>query len=693
MDTVSRRVSSVEIVGRADELAVGDATLRRLLDGGSDGSAQVLLIAGEAGIGKTRLLDELLRRAGDAGAVTVCGRCVEHGGEIRPLTAVADILAELGAVEESDASIVTPAEALARLFDQARTSLRAASTHGPVVVAVEDLHWSDRTTRGLLTELARARGLGRVLLIGTYRSDELHRRHPLLPLLADLEHAARPERIDLEPLGESDVVELAAAILDQSISEEQGRELARRSGGNPFYAEELLAVDDAERVPAGVHHVILARSRGLEPDALASLQAASVLALPIDPTVLEATAGLETDRYRPAVDTLCRERFLIEDEGGFRFRHELVREVFLDGLLPGERASLFARAAQALEYHRPERLGEIARLHLNAAQLPEALHASVQAAAAASAIGASAEASEHYGRAIDLWDRVDDPTDRTGISHLRLLRSAAEAADLARDFDVAVELARRAIDEAVAVGDPFEEGGALFELSRYLWDASAPGMTEAIERAMAVLPREPLTVERILLEVRSAMRQAFAGEQAAADRALEAAAEGAAELGERGVETTARAHVGYRASHPRRRAGPWQPLRRAPRGAVDRRRLGRRLDLHQPLQHPHPPGSVPGGSRAVRRGGGVRRAPRCRRHPRHRVRGQRAHRPGGAGTVGGGRRGDAQHRATAQSRDHASLGVGVLRVDPDPDLSRPLRRGGVELPASSRDVADRLLRR
>ncbi len=550
------------MVGRAEELAVGQAVLRRVLDGASERAPQVLFIAGEAGIGKSRLLEELLDRARDAGAMTACGRCLEHGGEVRPVTAVAEILAELegpevasldpeplagGVASEDDAaSAARPAEALARLFHQVRSTLRTVSARGPLVVAVEDLHWSDRTTRGLLSELVRARGLDRVLLIGTFRSDELHRRHPLLPLLADLEHAARPERLDLVPLGQAEVVELAAAILDNSMSEGQGRELVRRSGGNPFYVEELLAADaDTGRLPAGVRHVILARSQSLTPDALACVQAASALAVPIDATVLQATAALNPDRYRPAIDSLCRERFLVEEPAGFRFRHELVKEVFLDELLPGERTELFARAARVLEDHRPERLGEIARLHLNAAQLPEALRASVQAAAAASAVGASAEASEHYRRAIELWDRVDAPADRSGVSLLRLLRRAAEVADLARDFDVAVELASRAADEAAEIGDPLEEGAALLELSGYLVNANAPGMHEAIERALVVLPREPPTVERARLEVRSAINRAFAGERAEADHALEAAADLAAQLDERGVEATARAHIGF----------------------------------------------------------------------------------------------------------------------------------------------------
>jgi DNA-binding CsgD family transcriptional regulator len=559
METVSKRVSSGHIVGRTAELAVGAATIQQVLDNALDRSPSVLLISGEAGIGKTRLLDELLHHATAAGAITACGHCLEHGGEIRPLTAVADILDDLGPAAPTDhrpgqgmepgavaADPTTPAEAVARLFSRARSLLRELSARGAVVVAIEDLHWSDRSTRGLLTELVRARGLDRVLFIGTYRSDELHRRHPLIPFLADLEQTARPERIELAPLDENEMVELASAVLGPTVAESRGRHIAHRSGGNPFYAEELLAVDgDTDRLPTGVRHVVLARSQGLDADALRCLQMASTLAQPIDPVVLREAAGLEVPRFRSAIDALCRQRFLTEHHACYRFRHDLVREVFLAELLPGQRTELFARAAGALEAHQPERLGEIARLHAQAAQLPNALRASVQAAGAAASIGASAEASEHYGRAIDLWNRVDDACDQAGLARLQLLRRAAEVADLARDFDVAVQLAKQAAVEARELDDPFEEGAALFDLSGYLWNASGPGMEETIERAMTVLPREPVTVERARLELRSAMNSLFAGETAGADIALESVAAMAAQLGDRGIEVTARAHIGY----------------------------------------------------------------------------------------------------------------------------------------------------
>lgn len=557
MDVVSRRVSSTQIVGRKTELATATESVERLFAAEPHDPMMVLLIAGEAGVGKSRLLEEVVDRAAKMDARVTYGRCIQHGAEVRPLTAVTEILdrtlpllgdaAPTHTAERHGPDVASdPSGATALMFERVRSSLRVASSVGPVVVAVEDVHWSDSTTRDLLSELVRGRDLSRVLLVLTYRSDELHRRHPLLPLLADLELAAKPERIDLQPLTLLEVSELAAAILDEPLDAERGRSLHLRSGGNPFYVEELLAAGAAgvDRLPPGVRHVILARSQGLDQAALSSLEAASALSAPIDARVLHATVGLAAAEGRAALDALCRERFLVEDRDGFGFRHELVREVFLDELLPGGRADLFGRAARALRDHQPQRLGEIARLHLAAAQLPEALAASVRAAEAAANLGASAEANQHYSHALDLFDRVDEAVDLTGLSRVRLLRRAAEVADLARQFDLAVELARKAIAEAHASGDRFEEGAVNFELSGYLWNASLPGLDDAIERALELLPRDPPTIERAGAELRSARWRAFAGDPGA-DDALEMVATMAAQLGAHGIEITARAHVGY----------------------------------------------------------------------------------------------------------------------------------------------------
>lgn len=522
----------------------------------------MLLVAGEAGIGKSRFVTELLR-ANSIGVVSAIGRCIEHGGEIRPLSAVAELLTALApharqfGIEMSgalkpviDGALAGSSTALSRspllLDDAIEVLIRNVARHQPLVVVVEDLHWADDTTRRLVSSLARAHDVRRVLLVATYRSDELHRRHPLMPLLADLERSGGVERIELEPLTSEDVAAMAAAILERAVGDDEAAALWQRSGGNPFYAEELLAQgSDDGGLPTGVRHVILARSHMLVEEALVCLQAAATLASPIDREVLRTTSGLTTSSFPSAIDQLCRERFLVESAGGLTFRHELVREVFLDELLPGERTGMYARAAEALQRHRPDRLGEIARLHHAASQLRETLRASVAAGDAAASLGAMVEATEHYGRALDVWASVDRAADAAGLTYIDLLRRAACTSDLARDFDRAVELARLAADTAAALGDPLTEGGILNELAQYLWNASTPGLDDVIERALRVLPSDPPTVERASTELRFANRLRIRGRIHEADEIMRKVAGDAASLGAIGLNADALSLLEY----------------------------------------------------------------------------------------------------------------------------------------------------
>jgi predicted ATPase len=252
MDAMTRRVSSDRIVGRGEEVRTGRLAVDSLLAPDPTHRIPLLLVAGEAGIGKTRLLAELLDDARGRGAYAVRGRCLEHGGEVRPLSAISEIVADLepAAAELGMATHPELAPLVdggdggeptvlsrwpARLDGQFQALLRDLSARRPVVVAVEDLHWADQTTRALLISMLRARGLDDVLLVGTYRSDELHRRHPLLQFLAEVERTVRFERIDLAPLPEAVVAELATAILGERPSDATVQDLARRSGGNHFY--------------------------------------------------------------------------------------------------------------------------------------------------------------------------------------------------------------------------------------------------------------------------------------------------------------------------------------------------------------------------------------------------------------------------------------------------------------------------
>lgn len=560
MGRMARRVSSDVIVGRADELGTVDAALAALA--ADDASRpSVLLISGEAGIGKTRVLDALAERGREGGAVVAIGSCLEHGSEIRPLGAIVEVVTALvDAAGEPDvadrhdpgwlidAHRAAPDAVLldpAQMYSQVRVLIRTLARDWPLVIALEDLHRADRTTCELFTVLAQAHELGRVLLVGTFRSDELHRRHPLLPFLAELERAVRPERIELLALEAEELRALAETILEQEVPDDVARALAARSGGNPFFAEELITAGlDATGPPESLRHLILARSQRLDQDASMTIEAASTLAAPLVPQVLAAMTDLSLPAQRQALDRLCVDGFLVDGPRGFRFRHDLVREVFLDELMPGERTTMFARAADALTEHQPTRLGEIAHLRFRAAQLPDALAASVAAAGAATALGAAFEASVHYGRALDLWSQVEHAEDVAGIARPQLLRRAAKASDMHRDFDRAVELGRMALTELEGQ-DPLEEGAALDELCTFLWNSGAPGLDDTIARGLEVVPVSPPTETRAQLEVRHSTRLRLRNQTSEAATVLEHAIVMAEAVGAASVQADALHWLGY----------------------------------------------------------------------------------------------------------------------------------------------------
>jgi predicted ATPase len=267
---VARRVSSPVLVGRAAEVARLNAALERA----AAGRPAILVVAGEAGVGKTRMVAGLLGRAGERGAVALSGGCLDVGEGVlayapmvealRPLVGVLDageLERVLGGARGELARLVPelgspdggrPAEApLAptRLFELLLGVLHRLAERGPVLLVVEDLHWADQSIRDLLGFLVRNLR-GGVALVLTYRSDELHRRHPLRPFLAELDRSGRAERLELGRLGRRELAELLAAILEEPAAPALVAEILGRSEGNPFFAEELLAAHlDGTRLP------------------------------------------------------------------------------------------------------------------------------------------------------------------------------------------------------------------------------------------------------------------------------------------------------------------------------------------------------------------------------------------------------------------------------------------------------------
>jgi len=358
-----------------------------------------------------------------------------------------------------------------RLFEGLLGVLERLAAERPLVLAVEDLHWADQSTLDLLAFVVANLAEAAVVLVATYRSDELDRRHPLRPLLADPDRHPTVERLELGRLDRAELGGLLTGILGTAPEARLLDEVLARSVGNPFFAEELLAVGlgGGPRVLSTTLHDLLAgRVEGLSGPAQQILRAAAVAGRRAGHELLAAVCRLEEAALLEAVREAVEHQVLVADPGGdaYSFRHALFQEVVEADLLSGERRQLHAALARSLTAH-PELGGgtpaqtaaEVAVHWYESHDLTQALPAAVAAGVAAEQGLAFAEAKRHFERALDLWDQVPDiaaglPLDRAG-----LLGRAAQAAHLAGDHQRAVALVRAALACVDAAAGPGRAAG------------------------------------------------------------------------------------------------------------------------------------------------------------------------------------------------------------------------------------------
>ena len=509
---VPRRVTSAQFIGRGDALVLLDDVLESTRLGQGD----VVLIAGEAGVGKTRLVTELTARARHRGILPLTGWCVEHGDQVTPLAPVADIVRGLLArTPEAELDhVIGPAgvdlaallpdldptgefsrspASVGRLFEGVLGVLRRLSARRPVVTVVEDLHWADESTRQLLAFLAPRLMDHPVLLVGTYRSDELHRRHPLRPFLVSVERSVRPERIDLAPFTRTELADLVAAVTQTAPDPQFITALHARSGGNGFFAEELLAKGGRASFPPLLRDAVMARTTELDPTALSVLRMAAASGPVINTAVLRSACDLNRPALDTAIEALVDSGLWVRDGQILRFRHELTREVVEAELAAGDRAAVHGSLAAAVTEVEPSRTGDIARHWAISGDQPRALETAAAAARAAAAMGAHAEALLQFERVLEWWDRVPDAARRAQYSHAELLLEAADTAGRARWFSRALVLGRQAVAE-MSDGDPIKQGLACLRLVDWAWFAEqGDDAPRLIDRAMEVIPADPQT--------------------------------------------------------------------------------------------------------------------------------------------------------------------------------------------------------
>ncbi|GHF21570.1 helix-turn-helix transcriptional regulator [Streptomyces fumanus] len=462
---------------------------------------QALLLGGEAGVGKTRLVEEFAAAARDRGAVVALGGCVEIGADGLPFapfsTALRALRRELpedlaaaAAGQEDELARLLPElagpapagrtdrhdeEGTARLFELTARLLERVAARHPVVLVLEDLHWADTSTRHLLAYLLRTLRTGRLVVLATYRSDDIHRRHPLRPLLAELDRLRTVRRLDLGRFTREEVGRQIAGILDTEPEARQIDCIFERSDGNAFFVEEL-AVAAHEGCRTGLsdslRDLLLVRVEALPDSAQRVARVVAEGGSTVEHRLIAAVAGLAEDDLLDALRAAVHANILLPapDGDGYRFRHSLVREAVSDDLLPGERSRLNRRYAEALDADptlvpADERVLRLAsywyRAHDAARALPAVLDASVEARHR----HAYAEQLRLLERAMELWDAAPEEVraalrplacaearraygcDRTApvLCYLDLLAEAAIAGKLSGERERALKITKRAL--------------------------------------------------------------------------------------------------------------------------------------------------------------------------------------------------------------------------------------------------------
>jgi DNA-binding CsgD family transcriptional regulator len=526
---VARRVTSPEFVGRGPELAA----LVDALDRAAAGAFAGVFLGGESGVGKSRLLAELVGVAGARDARVLAGGCVSLAeGELpyapvrsalralaRELNAV-DLDALLGSSREELARLVpelaTPGSesrgqtgggepvARARLFELLSTLLARLSDDRPLLLAIEDVHWADRSTLDFLAFLVSTARRERLLLVCTFRTDALHRGHPLRAFLA--RHARPPsvERIDLEPFTRAEVEAQLRGILDATPDARLVERVHHRTDGNAFFTEELLAAGgEAADLPASLRDVLMLRTEALSEATQAVLRLAAAHGRVVTHRLLAAACDLPEPALSGALREAADDQLLVPwDDESWAFRHALLQETLEADLVPGERARLHLALAEALESDpglasADSRVAAELYAHwLGAGRLPEALCAAVRAGLEAQDVYAFAEASHHFERALDLWDRVEDADDQAGTDRAELNVRAAKSAHLSGEPARAVALARSAIALVDAATDPVRAAILRERLGSYLWvNGDVEDALRSYLEAVELMPREPPTRE------------------------------------------------------------------------------------------------------------------------------------------------------------------------------------------------------
>ncbi|MFD5752430.1 AAA family ATPase [Streptomyces sp. NPDC127033] len=574
-DVETRSLSPV-FVGRSAEFTALTSALARA----TAGEPQAVLVGGEAGVGKTRLIEELHRAACDDKAVVAIGGCVEIGADGLPFAPFSTALRSLrrrlpdellAAAEgqQDELARILPElghssrdaqgeDGTARLFELTARLLERLAADRTIVLILEDLHWADASTRHLLAYLFRSLRRGRLVVIGTYRADDLHRRHPLRPLLAELDRLRSVRRIELPRFNRAEVRSQLTGILAAEPGPDLLEQIFERSDGNAFFVEELacsIGTGCGTGLSDSLRDLLLVRVETLPEDAQRVARIVAEGGTTVEYRLLLAVAGLAEDELIEALRAAVGASILLPtpDGDGYRFRHSLVREAVSDDLLPGERSRLNRRYAEVLEadpslVRADERTTRLAshwyHAHHPAKALPAVLLASVEARERF----AHSEQLRLLERAMELWDDApravratlrppDDievyppcggASESSPLRYLDLMAEATVAARSSGERERALAIAKKAMRllEGESEGkDPLRASWFWIQRSRLVQDLTrGDGWRELANAQELVRGLQPSAVHaEVLANVASwgALHRPGPESLAAADRAVE----------------------------------------------------------------------------------------------------------------------------------------------------------------------------
>ena len=552
------------MIGRTDELS----QLLDLVALGGDAhtpGASAVIISGDAGVGKSRLLAELRQHALEAEWQVLLGHCLDFGESALPYLPFTEVFGRLAAEDpELSEAIARTHPAVRRLMPGRRLSsdgsgggepsggdaepmdradlfasvlavLDELGARGPVLMLLEDLHWADQSSRELLSFLFARQLPDDVHIVATYRSDDLHRKHPLRASVAEWSRLPTVARLQLGRLSDGDVRSLVQALHPGGLSESAIHTIVVRAEGNAFFTEELVAATDrssktARALPDDLADVLLLRLDQLADSGRQTLRAASVAGRRVSHELLSRVVDLPPGELDRAIRTTVDSNLLLPvGTDSYAFRHALLAEAVYEDLLPGERVRLHRAYTAALS--QPDvrsTAAEIARHARASHDLPTAVRASVDAGDEAMAVGGPDEAAKHYQLALEMIGEQQDDPILSPSEHATLAIKASEAVATAGHHLRGSQLLREQVDMLEERVDDGDRARLLLALAvSALVPDTDLDVLGTVDRALDLVPADPPTALRAqLLSVRARALYAWSRDAEAVAAANEALAIG-----------------------------------------------------------------------------------------------------------------------------------------------------------------------